>query len=285
MKTDSENKIDHSADQSHLFRTFQNKNHVNKTDQSKRTTSGQSDINTLKSGQSSKDNEHENLDRENFYHWGATRERIDIIRRRNNSPETRRLVERRNALYRPGTLRRRYDRQSLAPRNRRTRCRTDPEEEPYRGQLSTDTTRRRGSTGRNTGRMKNRTRDGRNRRKYYNHAPRQSTNCRSNKIQHRRERSQVYTNQPYRRQTYYKKESNRRSHQESRVRFQDGFKDSNLQDGNRPGTPEKTRVRNSMRREDRETIPEGYRAVFDELASYHIGPHIRRGPNRHFNRP
>ena len=30
--------------------------------------------------------------------------------------------------------------------------------------------------------------------------------------------------------------------------------------------PEQTRVRNSMRREDRETIREGYRAVFDKLS-------------------
>ena len=49
------------------------------------------------------------MDRENFYHWSATREIMEIIRRRNNSPETRRLVEQRNRLSRPGTLRRRYD--------------------------------------------------------------------------------------------------------------------------------------------------------------------------------
>ena len=52
------------------------------------------------------------MDRENFYHRGATREIMDIIRRRNNSPETRRLVEQRIALSRPGTLRRRYDHQT-----------------------------------------------------------------------------------------------------------------------------------------------------------------------------
>ena len=34
---------------------------------------------------------------------------MEIIRRRNNSPDTRRLVEQRNQLSRPGTLRRRYD--------------------------------------------------------------------------------------------------------------------------------------------------------------------------------
>ena len=51
------------------------------------------------------------MDQENFYHWGATRKIIDIIRR-NNSPETKRLVEQRNALSRPGTQRRRFDHQT-----------------------------------------------------------------------------------------------------------------------------------------------------------------------------
>ena len=54
----------------------------------------------------------EKLDRENFYHWGATLEIMDSIRRRNNGPETRRVMEQRNALSRPGTLRRRYDHQT-----------------------------------------------------------------------------------------------------------------------------------------------------------------------------
>ena len=48
------------------------------------------------------------MDRENFHHWGAIREIIDIIRRRNNNPETHRLIEQRNALSRPATLRHRY---------------------------------------------------------------------------------------------------------------------------------------------------------------------------------
>ena len=38
---------------------------------------------------------------------------MEIIRKRNKSPETRRLVERREALAKPGTTRRRYDTQSL----------------------------------------------------------------------------------------------------------------------------------------------------------------------------
>ena len=37
---------------------------------------------------------------------------MDFNRRRNNSTETRSLVEQRNALSRPGTLRRRYDHQT-----------------------------------------------------------------------------------------------------------------------------------------------------------------------------
>ena len=37
---------------------------------------------------------------------------MGIIRRRNNSPETRRMIEQRNALSRPETLRRRYDHQT-----------------------------------------------------------------------------------------------------------------------------------------------------------------------------
>ena len=52
------------------------------------------------------------MDRKNFYHWGATCEIMEIIRRRNIRPETRRLVKQTNALFRPGTLRRRYDHQT-----------------------------------------------------------------------------------------------------------------------------------------------------------------------------
>ena len=52
------------------------------------------------------------MNRENLYHWGATREIMDKIRKRNKSPETRRLVERREPLAKPGTMRTRYDKQS-----------------------------------------------------------------------------------------------------------------------------------------------------------------------------
>ena len=108
----SENKTNQSNDQLHQNRTFQNKHHVNKTDNSEKTTSGLSEINTAKTSPNTTSEANEKMNRENMYHWGATREIMDIIRKRNKSPETRRLVERREALAKPGTMRRRYDTQS-----------------------------------------------------------------------------------------------------------------------------------------------------------------------------
>ena len=119
----SESKIEQRNNQSQSNRTFQNESGVNKRNRSEKNTSGQSEISASKS--SCKLKQHSNtiqkkklpnsnpeitdMVRDNFYHWGATREIMDIIRRRNKSPETRRLVELRNALSKPGTLRRRYD--------------------------------------------------------------------------------------------------------------------------------------------------------------------------------
>ena len=95
---------------------------MNKTEQSVRSISGQSEISASNSSRlpqlNSKVLEKEKLsklnpqitemDRAIFYHWVATREIMEIIRRRNEIPETRTLVEQK-ALSRPGTLRRRYD--------------------------------------------------------------------------------------------------------------------------------------------------------------------------------
>ena len=108
----SENKNEQRNDQSHQNRTFQNKCHVNKTNNSENTISGQSEISTAKTSSNKKSEENiddEKMNRENLYHWGATREIMEIIRRRNKTPETRRLVERREALPKPRTMRRRYD--------------------------------------------------------------------------------------------------------------------------------------------------------------------------------
>ena len=109
----SESENEQKNDQSHTIRRIQNKCHANKTNESENTTSGQSELSTAKTSLNSKGEEDiEKMNRENLYHWGATREIMEIIRRKNKSPETRRLVERREALARPRTMRRRYDPQS-----------------------------------------------------------------------------------------------------------------------------------------------------------------------------
>ena len=99
---------------------------MNKIQQNENNTSGQSDIRTQSSSCLPEENlkivqnkvkpdlhtELTEMDRDNFHHWGATYEILEIIRRQNNSPETSRLVEQRSTLSRPGTLRRRYDHQT-----------------------------------------------------------------------------------------------------------------------------------------------------------------------------
>ena len=110
-KNNSEHIIEHNADQSQSNGMLENKNHVKETKQNEMTTSGQSDITTLKDSQPSKAENCDEMNRETFDHWGGTREVMDCIRK-NNSLETRRQVEQRNALSRPATLRRRYDHQT-----------------------------------------------------------------------------------------------------------------------------------------------------------------------------
>ena len=48
------------------------------------------------------------MDRD-YFHWGATAENMEIIRRRRKSSETPRLVERRLELSRTGTMHRSFD--------------------------------------------------------------------------------------------------------------------------------------------------------------------------------
>ena len=105
----SENKNEQNNDQSRENITFQNKCHVNKSNSSEKTTSGQSQISTANTSSNIKREEitdDEKMNRETLYHWEATREVMEIIRRRNKSHETRRLVERRETLAKPGTMRR-----------------------------------------------------------------------------------------------------------------------------------------------------------------------------------
>ena len=110
-KNDSEN-TERKINQSQTNELSENEKHVNGIEQNKITTPEQSEISTPKFSKPSVKPEKDKMDREIFYHWGATREIEDIIRRRNNIPETRRLVEQRNNLSRPGTLRCRYNHQS-----------------------------------------------------------------------------------------------------------------------------------------------------------------------------
>ena len=104
-----ETQNEQEKNQSQTIRTFENVQNVNNFEQSEATASRQPDISTPNSCRKSTT---EKMNQEYFYHWGETREIMEIIRRRNNSPETRRLVEQRNALSRPGLLRRQYDQQS-----------------------------------------------------------------------------------------------------------------------------------------------------------------------------
>ena len=62
---------------------------MKEAEQNKITTSGQSHVSTLNISKLTKKKENVKMDRENLYHWGATREIMDIIRRRNKSSETR----------------------------------------------------------------------------------------------------------------------------------------------------------------------------------------------------
>ena len=123
----SEEQNQKRANQSHTNRTFENKYGMIKKQQNEKATSLHFEISTLKSICSPKEmkssyqipklqklnSENTEMDRKNFYHRRATREIMEIIRRRNNSPETRRLIEQRNELFRPGKLPRRNDHYTL----------------------------------------------------------------------------------------------------------------------------------------------------------------------------
>ena len=64
-----------------------------------------------------------------YFHWGATAKIMEIIRRKRKSPEALRLVERRLKISRPGTMRRKFDmnaqRQIWVPSRRNKRSREE----------------------------------------------------------------------------------------------------------------------------------------------------------------
>ena len=105
-----------SNSQSKTNKTFEKNRHVNKINEGTET-SPNSDAIKFKRQETlplrnhpklSSSSIEEEMDRD-YFHWGATAEIMQIIQRREKSPETRRLVERRLEIARPGTMRRRYD--------------------------------------------------------------------------------------------------------------------------------------------------------------------------------
>ena len=105
-----------SNSQSETNKTFEKNRHVNKINE-QTETSPNSDVINFKRQKTlplrnhpklSSSSIEEDMDRD-YFHWGATAEIMQIIQRSEKSPETRRLVERRLEIARPGTMRRRYD--------------------------------------------------------------------------------------------------------------------------------------------------------------------------------
>ena len=114
---------EHFNNQSHQNRIIENNRDVNKMNKQtnsapnkrQRKAKTESSIRYLNSNSNQNSNLLNNLplfknemDRD-YFHWGATAEIMEIIRRRRKSPETLRLVERRLEISRPGTMRRKFD--------------------------------------------------------------------------------------------------------------------------------------------------------------------------------
>ena len=215
------------------------------------------------------------MNRENFYHWGATREIMDIIRRRNNSPETKRLVDQRNALSRPGTVRRRYDHQT-----QRTDgfCSIPAKQTQQReiAEIDAELIRRANRLGggyqplieeqeeqpdevREEGELEN------------NETEEDSVVMRGDNLPivdlskyntEGKEAKYIQINHIVGKLTTNKKATEdhiKRAEFEFMLDLKTLISKTAID-------PELTRVRNSMRREDRETIPDGYRTVFDKLS-------------------
>ena len=111
-KTMREHKVNN---QSEANRTFEQKRHVNKINEQAKTSPNNNEIKfkpqielPLRKFQTLQTSSAEEMDRD-YFHWGATAEIMEINGRREKSPETRRLVERRLEIARPDMMRRRYD--------------------------------------------------------------------------------------------------------------------------------------------------------------------------------
>ena len=288
-KNISEEQNENRANQSQKSRTFENENNVNKHQRNKKTTSRQSEISTLERSYSTKEAKSLNqieksrklnteiteMDRENFYHWGATREIMEIIRRRNNSPETRRLVEQRNQLSRPGTLRRRYDqytqRTVFAPSRPNKRSREEIAE------IDAEIMRRANRLGGGYQPMTEE-QDEPEELREEGELEIENAETEEDSIIMRGDNLPIVDLSKYNtdgKEAKYiqinhivgKLTANKKITEEhikkAEFEFIMGLKTLIAKAAI---DPELTRVRNSMRREDRETIPDGYRTVFDKLS-------------------
>ena len=285
----SEKRNEKCANQSQKNRTFENENNVNKHQRNIKTTSGQSEISTLERSHSAKEAKSLNqiqksrklntevteMDRENFYHWGATREIMEIIRRRNNSPETRRLVEQRNQLSRPGTLRRRNDqytqRTVFAPSRPNKRSREEIAE------IDAEITRRANRLG---GGYQPMTEEQDEPEELREEGVLEIENAETEEdsVIMRGDNLPIVDLRKYNtdgKEAKYiqinhivgKLTSNKKITEEHIKKAEFEFMmDLKTLIAKTAIDPELTRVRNSVRREERETIPDGYRTVFDKLS-------------------
>ena len=101
--------------QSEANRTFEKKRHVNKINEQAETSPNNNAIKfkpqnelPIRNLQTLQTSSAEEMDRD-YFHWRATAEIMEIFRRREKSPETKRLVETRLETAGPGMRRRRYD--------------------------------------------------------------------------------------------------------------------------------------------------------------------------------
>ena len=214
------------------------------------------------------------MDRDNFYHWGATREIMEIIRRRNNSPETSRLVEQRSTLSRPGTLRRRYDHQTqrtvFVPTRSNKRSRGEIAE------IDAELLRRANRLG--GGYHPINLEEEEETEKMREEGELETAETEEDSVIMRGDNLPIVDLSKYNTdgkeakyiQTIHidgKLTANKKVTEDhiKKAEF-DFMMDSKTMIAKTAIDPELTRVRTSMWREDRETIPDGYRTVFDKLS-------------------
>ena len=212
------------------------------------------------------------MDRENFYHWGTTREIMDIIRRQNNSPETRRLTEQRNALYRTGTLRRRYDHQ----RQRTVFALSCPNKRPREeiAEIDAEIMRRANRLGGGYQPIQEETEEN----PEEGEINQELEDTEEDSIVLRGDNLPIVDLSKYKadeKEAKYiqinhivgKLTSNKKITEENIKKAEFEFMmDLKTLTSKTATDPEVTHVRNRMRREDREIIPDGYKPVFDKLS-------------------